>query len=136
MLAQIKAGNNSLKNEIRKIYLLYQHNTVTKKVYNNLIKPWKIEGNIIAIKDSKTFCFNFDWPKYIDHENLKHETEFIITNNESLAENKIKMETIFMNTENSKTNESHKLVLNLSQRLDLRGSNKHVALLFIIRGKM
>ena len=136
MLAQIKAGNNSLKNEIRKIYLLYQHNTVTKKVYNNLIKPWKIKGNIIAIKDSKTFCFNFDWPKYIDHENLKHETEFIITNNESLAENKIKMETIFMNTENSKTNESHKLVLNLSQRLDLRGSNKHVALLFIIRGKM
>ena len=136
MLAQIKAGNNSLKNEIRKIYLLYQHNTVTKKVYNNLIKPWKIEGNIIAIKDSKTFCFNFDWPKYIDHENLKHETEFIITNNESLAENKIKMETIFMNTESSKTNESHKLVLNLSQRLDLRGSNKHVALLFIIRGKM
>ena len=30
------------------------------------------------------------------------------------------METIFMNTENSKTNELHKFVLNLSQRLDLR----------------
>ena len=38
------------------------------------------------------------------------------------------METIFMNTENSKTNEPHKFVLNLSQRLDLRVSNKHVAL--------
>ena len=38
------------------------------------------------------------------------------------------METIFMNTENSKTNEPHKFVLNLSQRLDLRSSNKHVAL--------
>ena len=38
------------------------------------------------------------------------------------------METIFMNTENSKTNESHKFVLNLSQRLDLRSSNKNVAL--------
>ena len=38
------------------------------------------------------------------------------------------METIFMNTENSKTNEPHKFALNLSQRLDLRGSNKHVAL--------
>ena len=38
------------------------------------------------------------------------------------------METIFMNTENSKTNESHKLNLNWSQRLDLRSSNKHVAL--------
>ena len=38
------------------------------------------------------------------------------------------METIFMNTENSKTSEPHKFVLNLSQRLDLRSSNKHVAL--------
>ena len=38
------------------------------------------------------------------------------------------METIFMNTENSKTNEPHKFVLNLSQRLDLRSSNRHVAL--------
>ena len=33
-----------------------------------------------------------------------------------------------MNTENSKTNEPHKFVLNLSQILDLRSSNKHVAL--------
>ena len=38
------------------------------------------------------------------------------------------MGTIFMNTENSKTNEPHKLVFKLSQRLDLRRSNKHVAL--------
>ena len=41
LLAQIKAGNNSykLKNEIRQIlYLLYQDNKITKKVYNNLIK--------------------------------------------------------------------------------------------------
>ena len=40
-LAQIKAGNNSykLKNEIRQIlYLSYQLNKITKKVYNNLIK--------------------------------------------------------------------------------------------------
>ena len=40
----------------------------------------------------------------------------------------INMETIFMNTENIKTNEPHKFVLNLSQRLDLRSSNKHVTL--------
>ena len=33
-----------------------------------------------------------------------------------------------MNTENNKTNKSHKFVLNLSQRLDLRSSDKHVAL--------
>ena len=38
------------------------------------------------------------------------------------------MKTIFMNTENSKTNEPHTFVLNFSQRLDLRSSNKHVAL--------
>ena len=41
LLAQIKARNNSnnLKYEIRKmLYLLYQHNKITKKVHNNLIK--------------------------------------------------------------------------------------------------
>ena len=41
-----------------------------------------------------------------------------------------------MNIENSKRNEPHKFVLNLSQRLDLRSSNKHAALknyLFITR---
>ena len=38
------------------------------------------------------------------------------------------MKTIFMNTENSKTNEPHTFVLNFSQRLDLRSSNKHVTL--------
>ena len=38
------------------------------------------------------------------------------------------METVLFNTENSKTNESHKFVPNFSQRLDLRSSNKHIAL--------
>ena len=38
------------------------------------------------------------------------------------------METIFMNTEKIKTNEPHKFYLNLSQRLNLRSSDKHVAL--------
>ena len=38
------------------------------------------------------------------------------------------METIFMNTENIRANKPHKFVLNLSQRLDLRSSDKHVAL--------
>ena len=40
-LAQMKAVNNSykLKNEIIQIvYLLYQHNKITKKLYNKLIK--------------------------------------------------------------------------------------------------
>ena len=38
------------------------------------------------------------------------------------------MEKIFMNTEKSKTNEPHQFILNLSQRVDLRSSNKHVVL--------
>ena len=41
LLAQLKAGNNSikLKNEIRQIlHLLYQHNKITKKLHNNFIK--------------------------------------------------------------------------------------------------
>ena len=33
-----------------------------------------------------------------------------------------------MNTENSKANEQHNAFLNLSQRLDLRSSDKHAAL--------
>ena len=39
----------------------------------------------------------------------------------------ISMETIFIKTENTKTSASHKFVLNVSQRIDLRSSNKHVA---------
>ena len=41
-LVQVKVGNNSesLLNEIRQIfYLLYQSKEITKKVYNNIIKP-------------------------------------------------------------------------------------------------
>ena len=88
-----------------------------------------MEENKIVIRDSKTLCFNFDWPKKVE-ENLKYKIEFIKRSNESLAENKIKneIEKIFMNTENSKTKEPHKCVLNLSQRLDLRSSNKHLVL--------
>lgn len=40
----------------------------------------------------------------------------------------LSMETIFMNIKKSKTNESYKFALNLSQRLDLGSTNKHVAL--------
>ena len=50
-----------------------------------------MEGNMIVIRDSKTFYFDSDWPKDVD-KTLKHETEFIIKSNESLAENKIKNE--------------------------------------------
>ena len=44
LLAQTKAGNNlyKLKNEVRQIlYLLYQHNKITEKFCNKLIKSLK-----------------------------------------------------------------------------------------------
>ena len=46
---------------------------------------------MIVIRDPKTFCFNFDFPKNVD-ENLKHVTEFITKRKESSAESKIKNE--------------------------------------------
>ena len=49
------------------------------------------EENIIVIRDTKTFCFNFDLPKDVD-ENLKREIELMIKSNESLAEIIIKNE--------------------------------------------
>ena len=69
-----------------------------------------MEENMIVIRYSKNFCLKFDWPKDVD-ENWKHEIEFIIKSNESLAENK-------ENKNEQLMNESHKFVLNLSQRLD------------------
>ena len=40
------------------------------------------------VTGSKTFYFNFHWPKDVDR-NLKHKIEFIIKSNESLPDNKI-----------------------------------------------
>ena len=39
-----------------------------------------------------------------------------------------KMETIFINTENSKTNEPRKFRLNLTGKFNLKNSNKNIAL--------
>ena len=97
-----------------------------------------MEENIIVIKYPKKICFNFDLPKDADL-NLRREIEFIIKSNEFLVEIIIKNEieqlllkykhrNNIMDTEKSKTNEPHKFVLNLSQRLDLRSSDKHVVL--------
>ena len=38
------------------------------------------------------------------------------------------METIFMNTENSKTNESHRFKLDLTDKHNLQNPNKNMAL--------
>ena len=88
LLAQIQAGNNSikLKNEIRQIlYSLYRSKVLTKTVYNNLIKSSSLE---------------------------------LI----------IKMETFFMNSKNSKTNEPNRFKYYLIDKLDLKNPNKNMAL--------
>ena len=38
------------------------------------------------------------------------------------------MDTIFMNFENSKTSDSHKLLFNLTDKIDLRRKDKYIAL--------
>ena len=95
LLAQIKTGSNSnrSKNDIGQILdIWYQHNKFTKKSlqqFNQVVIIMK--ENMSVIRDPKTFYFYFDWPKDVDN-NLKHEIEFIMKSNESLAENKIKKE--------------------------------------------
>ena len=91
LLAQVKAENNSNKSEIRKIlYLLYQHNKIMKNLQQFHQVIILIEENMVVIREAKIF-FDLDWPKNVG-KNLKHEIEFLIKRNESLAENKIKKE--------------------------------------------
>ena len=59
-------------------------------MYISIVKsPRMFEEDRIVIRDPKSSCFNFDWPEVVG-ENLKHEIEFMIKSNESLAEIKIK----------------------------------------------
>ena len=39
------------------------------------------------------------------------------------------MDTIFMNSENSKTADPHRLILNLTDKINLKGNDKYVAIL-------
>ena len=55
---------------------LQKFNEVIIIMEENLI----MEEDMIVIRDSKTFCFSFGWPKDVDG-NLKHEIEFIIKTN-------------------------------------------------------
>ena len=65
LLAEIKTGNNTkkLKNEVRQIYPLYQHN---KRVHIG-------DNKIMITIGPKTFYF--DLPKDVD-KNLKYEIDF------------------------------------------------------------
>ena len=73
------------------------------------------DNKLIVTTELKTFHFDLPADAGI---NLKHEIYYIIKHNELIVEY-ISMETTFMNTENSKPDESHKFVLNFSQRLNL-----------------
>ena len=46
------------------------------------------------------------------------------------------MDTIFMNSENSKTSDLHRLLLNLTDKINSKRSDKYVALAFTIHGKI
>ena len=96
-----------------------------------------IENNkLVIMKNPKTFHFNL--PKGLDNNSM-HEIVFIVTHNELLAKHTMKnelvdccpntsMESILINTKNSKTSEPHKYVLKFSQISDLKKSNKNFAL--------
>ena len=86
-----------------------------------------IENKKSAITKHKNFHFNL--PRDIEN-NFKDKIDYIKIYYEPLADQRkkqglgnhcpnITMGMIFMNTENSKMYESHKFVLNLSQKLDL-----------------
>ena len=73
------------------MYLLYQHNKVTKKVIVVTEENIIMEEHMIVIRDTKTFSFSFSFPKGGD-DKLFHEVEFLIKSNETSARNKIRHE--------------------------------------------
>ena len=68
-----------------------------------------MEKKMVVRRNSKTFCFNFDWPKDF-YENFMNEIKFIIKSNESLAENKIKKETeqLLLKYKHGNNNQEHR----------------------------
>ena len=71
------------------------------------------DNKLVITTEPKTIYF--DLAKNVDND-LKHKFDSIIQHNELLAEHAIKKEIrqIFRNTENSKANEPHEFILNLS----------------------
>ena len=65
--------------------------------------------NMVVIREPKSFYFNFDLLKDVD-KNLKHDIEFIIKHNESLAEHKVKnkIEQLFSKYKHGNNIREHK----------------------------
>ena len=83
------------------------------------------------MKETKTIHFGL--PKDGNKSDLKHELYFITDAMSNGSKSIIfcpnrSIATISMNTDNCRTYQPHNFVFNLSQRLDLRGSSKHLSL--------
>ena len=97
LLAQIQAGNNSKKKKNEKRQILYS-------LYRSKVLTKTVYNNLIkSIRPLRSKDF------------FVMSTTFI------------KMETFFMNTKNSKTNESHRFKYDLIDKLDLSNPNKNMA---------
>ena len=59
-----------------------------------------------------------------DSEKLKNEIRQLLYSLYRSKKHYLKMETIFMNTENSKTNEPHRFKLDLTDKLNLKSLKK------------
>ena len=81
-------------------------------------------NRLVIITEPKDI--HFDLPKDIGN-NSKHEIYFIIKYNEFLAEHTIKIKISQLLSKYKHGNDIHD-VLDLSESLELRSSNKHVAL--------
>ena len=95
-----------------------------------------IAGNrVVIVREPRPFHFGL--PKDFGI-NLKHEIYSLIKYNKNLTEHTIKLrldsflskylKNNFLNKCNNKTNEPQKVLLNLSQRLNLKSSSKQVTL--------
>ena len=58
----------------------------------------------------------------------KEYPEKVCNNTKNSIKLQNKMDTIFMNSENSKISDPHRLLLNLLDKIDLKGSDRYVAL--------
>ena len=88
-----KFRNNlyKLKNEITKIvYLLYQHNKISKNAIQQFNQVNK-DNKLVIITKPRTIYF--DLSKTLDN-NLRHEIGFIIKYNQFLAEHTIKNQIV------------------------------------------
>ena len=91
------------------------------------------DNKLLKMTEPKTVYF--DLPKDVD-SNRKHGIGYMIKHDEFLVGHTIKTiqllskynhgSDVHMNTENSNIIALHQFVLNLSDTLDLRSSNKHV----------